>query len=208
MACSTELVQQDPIAGYRTTSTSKRISYLEKDNGKDIAYCGGVCQSSEATKQPNQYGKQHRSMQKTSTLREHPMRQHNAPNASQNLRRDLISENSLSEQPASLLSKQLDHSSLNKPPPIQQHTELTSLPFPNYAQISNTLRPRTYQPPPVTDCYQLDRFLDEIPDFRAASLSDRQEYANEASKGAERSRKHRHALAVRIRSLQGSIEGF
>jgi hypothetical protein len=204
MACSTELHQQDPIAVYQTTTISPDICGIESEPGKEIAYCGGRFQPCNTMLQQN--GKTPR--QKTSTSRTRRARLHDAQSPRQTLSRNLTSEYSPSQQPASSFSHQLsEHSSQNQTLPIQHHSELTSLPFPKFTHSFNIRRPRAYHPPPITNCYQLDRFLDEIPDFRSASLAGNHG-VHETSKGVERSRKHCHALAVRVRSLHGSIEGL
>jgi hypothetical protein len=209
MACSTELHQRDPIAVYRTTTISPAISGIESEPGKEIAYCGGRFQSCNGTSQQNGKTPVPGTRQKTSTSGTRRARLQNAQDPRQTLPRDSTSGNSPSQQSVSPFSQQLpDHSSQNRQLPIQHHSELTSLPFPKFAHTSNIQRPRAYHPPPVTNCYQLDRFLDEIPDFRSAPLSGEYAGVNGTSKGVERSRNHCHALAVRVRSLQGSIEGF
>jgi hypothetical protein len=66
------------------------------------------------------------------------------------------------------------------------------LPFPVYPATSH--RQKIYNPLPVTEVYQVDRFLDEIPDFRAISLS------GDQAKG--RNERHKKALKTRLRVLE------
>jgi hypothetical protein len=72
-----------------------------------------------------------------------------------------------------------------------QHQQPESLPFPVYPATSQ--RQKIYNPMPVTKVYQLDRFLDEIPDFRSISLS------GDQAKG--RNERHKKALKTRLRVL-------
>lgn len=213
MACSFEPDQRDALPRYNTTPTSLGLSNLGRDDAKEFAYCGGSFQSLSGTKEQKQHEELRHSRQKTSSSRRHKGQPPSLQNAGPTIDRDSTSGNSLSRKSSILLSAPSSHqaptlSPVNNPLPSQQQSHLASLPFPNYAQTSNIRKYRTYQPPSVTDCYQLDRFLDEIPDFRGASLSDKQDFVNPRSQGVERSSKHRHALAVRLRSLQGSIEGY
>jgi hypothetical protein len=198
---------------YNPTPTSLGSSNLGRDNAKDFAYCGGGFQSSSGTKEQRPHEDLRHSRQKTSSSRRHKGQPPSIQNAGPTFYSDSTSANSLSRKPSLVLSARSPHqpptlSPVNNPSPNQQQNHFASLPFPNYAQTSSIRKPRTYQPPPVTDCYQLDRFLDEIPDFRGASLFDKQDFVNSRSRGVERSSKHCHALAVRLRSLQGSIDGF
>jgi hypothetical protein len=213
MSCSVEADPQDPLPRYHTMPTSLGLPNLGKDNAKEFAYCGGGLQSLNGTKEHRQHEDLRESRQKASSSRRHKAQPYSIQRAKPTIGRDSSSGNSLSQRPLFLPSAESPHqppalSLVNDPLPSLQQSHLASLPFPNYAQSSNTRKFRTYQPPPVTDCYQLDRFLDEIPDFRGASLSDKQNFVNPRLQGVERSSKHRHALAVRLRSLQGSIEGF
>jgi hypothetical protein len=69
------------------------------------------------------------------------------------------------------------------------------LPFPAYQATSH--RQKIYNPIPVTEIYQLDRFLDEIPDFRSISLS--------GDQATSRNEQHRKALKTRLRVLEGLL---
>jgi hypothetical protein len=213
MTCSVEPDQRDSLPKYNTTSTSLGLSNLGMHNAKEFAHCGGGFQSSSGRKEDRQHEELRDSRQKTSSSRRHKGQPPSIQNAGLTTGTNTTSGNSLSQKPSIPLSAQTPPQlptlpRVNNSSPSQQQSHLASLPLPNYTQTSNIRKPRTYQPPPVTDCYQLDRFLDEIPDFRGASLSDKQDFMNMRSQGVERSSKHRHALAVRLRSLQGSIEGF
>jgi hypothetical protein len=213
MVCSIESDQRDPFPRYHRAPTSLGLPDLERNNAKEFAYCGSGFQSSSGTKEQRQHEELRESRHKTSKSRQHKEQPPTIQNARPTTEKNSTSENPLSGKPSILQSAQSPHqppplSPVNDPSPSQQQSHLASLPFPNYAQTSSIRKSRTYQPPPVTDCYQLDRFLDEIPDFRGLSLSKKQDFVNSRSQGVERSSKHRHALAVRLRSLQGSIEGF
>ena len=213
MTCSIESDQRDLLPRHNTMPTCLGLSDLGRDKVKEFAYCGGGFQSSSSTKEQRQHEDLRESRQKASSSRRHKAQPSSIQRAKPTIGRDSTSGNMLSRGPSFLPPAESPHQPpalplVNDPSPSLQQSHLTSLPFPNYAQTSNIRKSRTYQPPPVTDCYQLDRVLDEIPDFRGASLSDKQDFVNPRLQGMERSSKHRHALAVRLRSLQGSIEGF
>jgi hypothetical protein len=69
------------------------------------------------------------------------------------------------------------------------------LPFPAYPAPSHPQK--IYNPLPITEVYQLDRFLDEIPDFRSISLS------GDQARG--RNERHRKALKTRLSVLEGLL---
>ncbi len=213
MTCSVESDQRYSLAKYNTTLTSLGLFDLGRDDARNFAFYGGGFQSSSGTKEQMQHEELQESRQKTSKSRQRKGQPPALQNFGPTIGTDSTSENLLSRNSSLLPSASSLHhappfSPVNNPSSSQQQSHLASLPFPNYAQSSSIRKSRTYQPPPVTDCYQLDRFLDEIPDFRGASLSDKQDFVNPRSQGVQRSLKHCHALAVRLRSLQGSIEGF
>jgi hypothetical protein len=78
---------------------------------------------------------------------------------------------------------------------IAQRQTPNSLPFPAYPATSH--RQKVYNPIPVTEVYQLDRFLDEIPDFRSISLS--------GGQARGRNERHRKALKTRLSALEGLL---
>jgi hypothetical protein len=78
---------------------------------------------------------------------------------------------------------------------ITQRQTPNSLPFPAYPATSH--RQKIYNPIPVTEIYQLDRFLDEIPDFRSISLS--------GDQARSRNERHRKALKTRLSVLEGLL---
>jgi hypothetical protein len=97
-----------------------------------------------------------------------------------------------------------DLSMQNSSPHMQHHPNLAesrqrqtpnSLPFPAYPATSH--RQKVYNPIPVTEVYQLDRFLDEIPDFRSISLS--------GGQARGRNERHRKALKTRLSALEGLL---
>ena len=75
------------------------------------------------------------------------------------------------------------------------HQQPNILPFPAYPSTSH--RQKIYNPLPITEVYQLDRFLDEIPDFRAISLS--------GDQARSRNERHRKALKTRLSVLEGLL---
>ncbi|KAH8777940.1 hypothetical protein F5882DRAFT_158593 [Hyaloscypha sp. PMI_1271] len=212
IVCANEFVQQD-TANYPRASASPSISYLENANENAFVHCGSHFQSPDCTNQKNRNANQRQNKSKTSRSRRLEQQRNNRDST---LHNSHAGPNSLSytsgqssSQHSSPLPQQLSPRSVHhQTPPLQQYTENASLPFPNHSQTSNARLPRVYCPPPVTHCYQLDRFLDEIPDFRSAALSGNLGCLTGRRKGIERSRKHCHALRVRVRNLQGSIEGL
>jgi hypothetical protein len=78
---------------------------------------------------------------------------------------------------------------------ITQRQIPNSLPFPAYPATSHCQK--IYSPIPVTEVYQLDRFLDEIPDFRSISLS--------GDQARSRNERHRKALKTRLSVLEGLL---
>ncbi|PMD46091.1 hypothetical protein L207DRAFT_507035 [Hyaloscypha variabilis F] len=212
MACSAELVQQDAESD-RNASTSSRIPCKKVNDEREIFYCGshfeGPCNSAI-----HRSRRQHGPMSGQSNL---PARQHTStrPLTHQSTRN--TSDRGSSSQ--DLLSRDTQHFSVQsshqsftpaqhkQPLPNQQHQDVNTLPFPNYRLTPDAQPPRIYHPPPRTNCYQLDRFLDERPDFRSAAYSKNQvSFHYGRIERTERTRKHHHALKVRIGSLQGSIE--
>jgi hypothetical protein len=201
------------MANYPRASTSPSISYLENANENAFVYCGSHFQSPDCTNQKNRNANQRQNKPKTSRSRRLEQQRNNRDSTLHNSHTGSNSLSNSSGQLSSQLSlplpQQLSPRSVHdQTPPLQQYTENPSLPFPNHSQTSNAQLPRVYCPPPVTHRYQLDRFLDEIPDFRSAALSGNLECLTGRRKGIERSRKHCHALKVRVRDLQGSIEGL
>jgi hypothetical protein len=75
---------------------------------------------------------------------------------------------------------------------ITQRQTPNSLPFSAYPATSHGQK--IYNPTPVTEVYQLDRFLDEIPDFRSISLS--------GDQARNRNERHRKALKTRLSVLE------
>lgn len=76
-----------------------------------------------------------------------------------------------------------------------QRQSPNSLPFPAYPATLH--RQKIYNPIPVTEVYQVDRFLDEIPDFRSISLS--------VDQARSRNERHRKALKTRLNVLEGLL---
>lgn len=212
MQCPPGLANRE-IARNDRSLAGLKISHSQKDNGKDIHYCGGHFQSPNGAIQPRRCEVEHQNKPKTLRSRRSEYPRHNGDAAEHASSRNPPPQSLHSQRPASQHSIQpLNPSSTrlahHQPLPTQQLSEPASLPFPNYAHTSSSQLSSTYYPPPVTYCYQLDRFLDEIPDFRSASLSGKPGCVNGRSKGAERSRRHCNGLKATVRSLQGSIEGF
>jgi hypothetical protein len=193
-------------ASYSAASTAPGISHLEVSGRKDVAYCGSQFQPAIGAPQPNRCERQRQNERKASISKRFATR--SQPN--QDFRHDIYidpaSHTSLSRQPAPRTSSPHRSSTCS-----DQRCMTDSLPFPKYSHTSTSSLSAFYQPPPVTRCYQLDRFLDEAPDFRTASLSvsGKQDCSRKGlSRGSERSRKHWGSLKIAIRGLEGMIEGL
>ena len=126
---------------------------LELDHETDTMYCGSRFQSSNHAIQQSRHGKKPvRTIRMTTTRTE--AQSH---------------DNTIQNHTSSAASK-LPPSTHYQTSPQQQHTDSSNNPTSLYK--ANTSKPRAYLPPPVTEIYQLDRFLDELTDFGSLSLAE------------------------------------
>jgi len=168
MTCSTRVAQRH-ISHYSTTPASSVKSKSKRNHWDAIAYCGSQFQGPVGTKQRISQESRSQKRRKTSTSRQdlafsvidHDIR--HTPHGLSTARSICTLPTPKQSTPQTSISTLAHHQSLS--------TEPISLSLPTSTYISSTPLVRTHQhPPPVTHCYQLDRFLHEVPDFRTASF--------------------------------------
>ena len=206
MTCSSRMAQRH-TRPYTTVHGSPSEAYSERTHWDDIAYCGSQFQ---VPLQRNSHVHRNPKRQKTSMSRQHTT----LSIAVYDTRPTANGPSTTGSRKTCTSSIPLQSTHQNSARTIEYPSfpsiEPVSLPsrVPSLTHASDiTLAKLHHHLPPETHCYQLNRFLDEGPDFRTATYSKHEVPLHEArTERTERSKKNYNALRVSMGSLQGSIE--